>query len=126
MPESTKSHFLFFDGVASDLSVRRVVLRLCFYGNDEHCVASLKARAVLVDGVSHMEGDPCCPTRERESEKIEREKKVRIRQRNKGSVDKREKKNEKNITIQRWGGKPVFVESLTMTVFLITVLKLTP
>lgn len=78
-----------------------------------------------MDGVSHMEGDPCCPTRERESEKIEREKKVRIRQRNKGSVDKREKKNEKNITIQRQLGKTVFIQSLTTTVFLIIVLKLT-
>ncbi|KAG4930096.1 hypothetical protein AAZX31_17G104600 [Glycine max] len=48
---------LFFDGAASELSARRAVLRLRFYGDDERCVASLKARAVLVDGVSRVEED---------------------------------------------------------------------
>ncbi|XP_047174169.1 triphosphate tunnel metalloenzyme 3 [Vigna umbellata] len=48
---------LFFDGAASELSERRAVLRLRFYGDDERCVVSLKARAVLVDGVSRVEED---------------------------------------------------------------------
>ncbi|KAK7388584.1 hypothetical protein VNO78_23405 [Psophocarpus tetragonolobus] len=48
---------LFFDGAASELSARRAVLRLRFYGDDERCVVSLKARAVLVDGVSRVEED---------------------------------------------------------------------
>jgi len=46
---------LFFNGTASELSVRRIVLCLRFYGYDECCVASLKARAVLVDGVRKRE-----------------------------------------------------------------------
>ena len=64
---------------ASELSVRRIVLCLHFYGYDECCVASLKARAVLVDGVSRVEEDPCClpPERERESEKRERKREKR-------------------------------------------------
>ncbi|TKY54778.1 Triphosphate tunel metalloenzyme 3 [Spatholobus suberectus] len=48
---------LFFDGAASELSARRAALRLRFYGDDERCVVSLKARAVLVDGVSRVEED---------------------------------------------------------------------
>ncbi|KAK7347130.1 hypothetical protein VNO80_21657 [Phaseolus coccineus] len=48
---------LFFDGAGSELSARRAVLRLRFYGDDERCVVSLKARAVLVDGVSRVEED---------------------------------------------------------------------
>lgn len=48
---------LFFDGAASELSARRAVLRLRFYNGDERCVVSLKAKAVLVDGVSRVEED---------------------------------------------------------------------
>ncbi|KAK3435781.1 hypothetical protein EUGRSUZ_C00486 [Eucalyptus grandis] len=48
---------LFFDGAAGELSSRRAVLRLRFYNGDARCVASLKARAVLVDGVSRVEED---------------------------------------------------------------------
>ncbi|RDX68208.1 Triphosphate tunel metalloenzyme 3, partial [Mucuna pruriens] len=52
-----RQHNLFFDGTASELSACRAILRLRFYGDDERCVASLKARAVLVDGVSRVEED---------------------------------------------------------------------
>ncbi|MED6151217.1 hypothetical protein PIB30_116759 [Stylosanthes scabra] len=48
---------LFFDGAESELSSKRAVLRLRFYNDDERCVVSLKAKAVLVDGVSHVEED---------------------------------------------------------------------
>ncbi|KAG5091281.1 hypothetical protein JHK82_050059 [Glycine max] len=88
---------LFFGGVASELSVRHAILHLRFYSDDKRCVASLKARAVLVDGVSRMKEDPCRPPPEREKVRKEREKekeksenkrkkkrKVRIRERNKG------------------------------------------
>ena len=70
---------LFFNGTASELSVRRIVLCLRFYSYDERCVASLKAQAVLVDGVSRVEEDPCCLSleRERESEKSERKREKR-------------------------------------------------
>ncbi|XP_059637858.1 triphosphate tunnel metalloenzyme 3 isoform X4 [Cornus florida] len=47
----------FFDGAASELSSRRAVLRLRFYDDDAKCVVSLKAKAVLVDGVSRVEED---------------------------------------------------------------------
>lgn len=54
-------HNVFFDGAASELSSRRAVLRLRFYGEDpetaERCVSSLKAKAVLVNGVSRVEED---------------------------------------------------------------------
>lgn len=48
---------LFFDGAGGELSSRRAVLRLRFYNGDSRCVASLKARAVLVDGISRVEED---------------------------------------------------------------------
>lgn len=53
-------HNLFFDGAGSQLGSRRAVLRLRFYGDGENpsrCVVSLKANAVLVDGVSRVEED---------------------------------------------------------------------
>ncbi|KAL9223947.1 hypothetical protein vseg_000029 [Gypsophila vaccaria] len=54
-------HNVFFDGAASELSARRAVLRLRFYGEDsetaKRCVVSLKAKALLVDGVSRVEED---------------------------------------------------------------------
>ncbi|XP_061350819.1 triphosphate tunnel metalloenzyme 3 isoform X3 [Gastrolobium bilobum] len=52
-----RQHNIFFDGAASELSARRAVLRLRFYNDDERCVVSLKAKAVLVDGVSRVEED---------------------------------------------------------------------
>ncbi|AES91675.1 putative hydrolase [Medicago truncatula] len=52
-----RQHNLFFDGAGSELSSRRAILRLRFYGDDERCVVSLKAKAVLVDGVSRVEED---------------------------------------------------------------------
>ncbi|XP_074281210.1 uncharacterized protein LOC141606102 isoform X1 [Silene latifolia] len=54
-------HNVFFDGAAGELSSRRAVLRLRFYGEDsataKRCVVSLKAKALLVDGVSRVEED---------------------------------------------------------------------
>lgn len=47
----------FFDGAGAELSTRRAVLRLRFYGDNAKCVVSLKAKAVLVDGVSRVEED---------------------------------------------------------------------
>jgi uncharacterized protein YjbK len=52
-----RQHNLFFDGSDSELSSRRAILRLRFYGNDERCVVSLKAKAVIVNGVSRVEED---------------------------------------------------------------------
>lgn len=52
-------HNNFFDGVAGQLSSKRAVLRIRFY-NDQpatKCVISLKAKAVLVNGVSRVEED---------------------------------------------------------------------
>ena len=54
--------------------MRHAILRLRFYSDDKRCVASLKARAVLVDGVSRMKEDPCRPPPEREKVRKEREK----------------------------------------------------
>ncbi|KAK6944429.1 CYTH domain [Dillenia turbinata] len=47
----------FFDGVSRELSSKRAVLRVRFYDNDSLCVVCLKAKAVLVDGVSRVEED---------------------------------------------------------------------
>ncbi|KAA8522946.1 hypothetical protein F0562_009368 [Nyssa sinensis] len=47
----------FFDGAASELSSRRAILRLRFYDDDAKCVVSLKAKAVIIDGVSRVEED---------------------------------------------------------------------
>ncbi|KAL5547722.1 hypothetical protein UlMin_002953 [Ulmus minor] len=47
----------FFDGAAGELSSRRAVLRVRFSDKDPRCVVSLKARALLVDGVSRVEED---------------------------------------------------------------------
>ncbi|CAM6044620.1 unnamed protein product [Sphagnum compactum] len=43
---------VFFDGVAQELSSKRTVLRLRFYNGDERCVATLKGKAVIIDGIS--------------------------------------------------------------------------
>ncbi|CAN1193016.1 Triphosphate tunnel metalloenzyme 3 [Linum perenne] len=47
---------LFFDTTTSALSSKRAVLRLRFL-DESSCVVSLKAEAVLVDGVSRVEED---------------------------------------------------------------------
>ena len=54
-----RQHNLFFDGAANELSSRRAVLRIRFYDDevDPRCVVSLKAKAVLIDGVSRVEED---------------------------------------------------------------------
>lgn len=54
-----RQHNLFFDGAAEQLSSRRAVLRIRFYEDevDPRCVVSLKAKAVLIDGVSRVEED---------------------------------------------------------------------
>lgn len=52
-------HNNFFDGISGELSGRRAVLRIRFY-NDQpitKCVISLKAKAVLENGVSRVEED---------------------------------------------------------------------
>lgn len=50
-------HNTFFDGAAAELSSRRAILRLRFYGDDSKCVVSLKAKAVISNGVSRVEED---------------------------------------------------------------------
>jgi adenylate cyclase class IV len=59
-----KTHFqhnIFFDGANSELSAKHAILRLRFYGEDpqiaERCDLSLKAKVVLVNGVSRVEED---------------------------------------------------------------------
>ncbi|CAN0857512.1 Triphosphate tunnel metalloenzyme 3 [Linum grandiflorum] len=54
--KTVNHHNLFFDTPTSALSTKRAVLRLRFL-DDTHCVVSLKAKAVLVDGVSRVEKD---------------------------------------------------------------------
>ncbi|KAF5185266.1 Triphosphate tunel metalloenzyme [Thalictrum thalictroides] len=59
-PFHIKTHLqenIFFDGTAGELSSKLAVLRLRFYNSDSRCVASLKAKAVLVNGVSRVEED---------------------------------------------------------------------
>ncbi|KAI3862065.1 hypothetical protein MKW92_031444 [Papaver armeniacum] len=59
-PFHIKTHLqenIFFDGLNSELSSKRAVLRLRFYNDDSLCVVSLKAKAVLVNGVSRVEED---------------------------------------------------------------------
>ena len=55
--ETQRQQNLFFDGAAGELSSRRAVFRLRFYGDDARCVVSLKAKAILVNGVSRVEED---------------------------------------------------------------------
>ncbi|XP_050214041.1 triphosphate tunnel metalloenzyme 3 isoform X2 [Mercurialis annua] len=59
-PFHIKTHHqqnLFFDTTASTLSAQRAVLRLRFINKDTHCVLSLKAKPVLVNGISRVEED---------------------------------------------------------------------
>ncbi|PIA54875.1 hypothetical protein AQUCO_00901048v1 [Aquilegia coerulea] len=59
-PFHIKTHLqenIFFDGTAKELSSKLAVLRLRFYNSDSRCVVSLKAKAVLVNGVSRVEED---------------------------------------------------------------------
>ncbi|KAL6969069.1 hypothetical protein U1Q18_028226 [Sarracenia purpurea var. burkii] len=55
--QTLRQYNTFFDGAAAELSSRRAVLRLRFYDDDSKCVVSLKAKAVIVDGVSRVEED---------------------------------------------------------------------
>lgn len=55
--ETHRQENFFFDGSSGELSARRAVLRIRFYGGDARCVVCLKAKAVLVDGVSRVEED---------------------------------------------------------------------
>nr|XP_043628118.1 triphosphate tunnel metalloenzyme 3 isoform X1 [Erigeron canadensis]XP_043628119.1 triphosphate tunnel metalloenzyme 3 isoform X2 [Erigeron canadensis] len=52
-------HNNFFDGAAGELSGSRAVLRIRFYNDPENpkCVISLKAKAILENGVSRVEED---------------------------------------------------------------------
>ncbi|XP_062078211.1 triphosphate tunnel metalloenzyme 3 [Humulus lupulus] len=47
----------FFDGAAAELSSCRAVLRIRFSDKDPRCMVSLKAKAVLKDGISRVEED---------------------------------------------------------------------
>lgn len=48
---------LFFDSHAATLSSQWAVLRMRFFDNDSRCVLSLKAKPVLINGVSRVEED---------------------------------------------------------------------
>ncbi|XP_043702185.1 triphosphate tunnel metalloenzyme 3-like [Telopea speciosissima] len=48
---------VFFDGGGAELSSKLAVLRVRFYNSDSRCVVCLKAKAVLVCGVSRVEED---------------------------------------------------------------------
>ncbi|XP_068637899.1 triphosphate tunnel metalloenzyme 3-like [Aristolochia californica] len=59
-PFHLKTHIqenVFFDGSNQELSSNFAVLRLRFYDGDSNCVASLKARSSIIDGVSRVEED---------------------------------------------------------------------
>ncbi|RWR95351.1 triphosphate tunel metalloenzyme 3-like protein isoform X1 [Cinnamomum micranthum f. kanehirae] len=59
-PFHIKTHLqenIFFDGSSFQLSSNQAVLRLRFYDNDSLCIISLKAKAVIIDGVSRVEED---------------------------------------------------------------------
>ncbi|KAF5749584.1 triphosphate tunel metalloenzyme 3 [Tripterygium wilfordii] len=47
----------FFDTASGALASQRAVLRLRFLDNDSRCIISLKAKPVLIDGVSRVEED---------------------------------------------------------------------
>ncbi|XP_019054184.1 PREDICTED: triphosphate tunel metalloenzyme 3-like [Nelumbo nucifera] len=59
-PFHLQTHFqenVFFDGAAAELSSKRAVLCLRFYNSDNRCIVSLKAKAVIVNGISRVEED---------------------------------------------------------------------
>lgn len=59
-PHHIKTHFqenIFFDGFNKELTSQQAVLRLRFYDGDARCVASLKAKSIIKDGVSRVEED---------------------------------------------------------------------
>ena len=47
----------FFDGASNELSSHRAILLLRFADTNPRCVVTLKAKAVVVDGVSRVEED---------------------------------------------------------------------
>ncbi|EEF30075.1 triphosphate tunnel metalloenzyme 3 [Ricinus communis] len=59
-PSHIKTHNqqnLFFDSISSSLSSQLAVLRMRFFNNDSLCVLSLKAKPLLVNGVSRVQED---------------------------------------------------------------------
>ncbi|CAM8940089.1 unnamed protein product [Rhodiola kirilowii] len=59
-PYHIKTHLqenIFFDGANGELTSQQAVLRLRFYDGDARCVVSLKAKAVIQNGVSRVEED---------------------------------------------------------------------
>lgn len=59
-PYHLKTHAqenIFFDGANSELSSKLAVLRLRFYDLDAQCIVSLKAKAVISNGISRIEED---------------------------------------------------------------------
>lgn len=46
---------VFFDGADSELSSKLAVLRLRFYDGDSRCIVSLKAKPVILEGISRIE-----------------------------------------------------------------------
>ncbi|KAJ8768193.1 hypothetical protein K2173_021133 [Erythroxylum novogranatense] len=55
--KTLNQHNLFFDSSNGSLSSQRAVLRLRFYDDDARCVLSLKAKPLLVNGISRVEED---------------------------------------------------------------------
>lgn len=55
--ETLNQQNLFFDSSTASLSSQRAILRVRFFNNDTGCVISLKARPVLINGVSRVEED---------------------------------------------------------------------
>ncbi|KAK4791788.1 hypothetical protein SAY86_032201 [Trapa natans] len=55
--ETLRQENLFFDGSQGELSSQRAILRVRFYNGQARCVVSLKAKAILVNGISRVEED---------------------------------------------------------------------
>ncbi|XP_065850762.1 triphosphate tunnel metalloenzyme 3 [Euphorbia lathyris] len=55
--KTLNQHNLFFDSDSATLSSQRAVLRCRFFNQDSRCVLSLKAKPVLINGVSRVEED---------------------------------------------------------------------
>ncbi|OWM65958.1 triphosphate tunnel metalloenzyme 3-like isoform X2 [Punica granatum] len=53
--ETLRQENFFFDGSENELSSKRAVLRVRFYNGQARCVVSLKAKAILIDGISRVE-----------------------------------------------------------------------
>ncbi|KAK4774181.1 hypothetical protein SAY87_029200 [Trapa incisa] len=55
--ETLRQENLFFDGSEKELPSQRAILRIRFYNGQARCVVSLKAKAILVNGISRVEED---------------------------------------------------------------------